>query len=537
MKQRLFLWAVLLSCLMALVLSIGLLIKVWDRLLTVAFALGLFLAALAMVGSLYGILRLWLDLRARSQQLRIERETHAHSQRLEAERYEAEQKRAHELHELEAALARQRFDLEQHLALTRIPYDERGNPPGLVGHVEVTMLPPGNPASAHQIIRGGAKGPEERAHIPLIGPGVTPPSQAVLIGQLPQNSLEVIPGVKASNGEIVRVSIVKVPHFKLIGASGFGKSCLAAALLHQLTETNSPEILQIALLDLEHQTSRLFEQVPHLAEVKVGQRRVSLVATDADEVAIHLGYLRKELDRRARLAQVDLNREPCLMIYVEEMLSLEFEVSEGLIEQYMKDLTVLAVRGRKYGMFLLCCAQVDYSTEGLRIAQKQFRYRGAFAVDPTAARAAGFVNHELVKHNFQYGQPGQFVMEYPAFSELMIAPDYDVKALVEGRGGRQTSVQRVFGGPVESANQGELRLVNAERTPPERVVNSVADAPEHAWQAKVERVRALRAQGWQKIAILEKVWNARRGASRTYQVAEAEYAEIMARFEREAREA
>jgi len=69
------------------------------------------------------------------------------------------------------------------------------------------------------------------------------------------------------------------------------------------------------------------------------------------------------------------------------------------------------------------------------------------------------------------------------------------------------------------------------------VVNSVADAPEHAWQAKVERVRALRAQGWQKIAILEKVWNARRGASRTCQVAEAEYAEIMARFEREAREA
>jgi len=154
-----------------------------------------------------------------------------------------------------------------------------------------------------------------------------------------------------------------------------------------------------------------------------GQRRRRLIAKDADEVAAHLGYLKKELDRRAS-QQVAM---PLLLIYVEEMLSLQYEVDEKLKAQMLADLAILALRGRKYGMFLMACTQTDYSTKELKEAQKQFRTRSGFAIDPSAARAAGFVNTELVNYNYRNAKPGQFLLERPAFSSLVLAPLYDVE--------------------------------------------------------------------------------------------------------------
>src|SRR5437667_206761 len=82
-------------------------------------------------------------------------------------------------------------------------------------------------------------------------------------------------------------------------------------------------------------------------------------------------------------------------------------LAAALLEQLLAQLTILALRGRKYRIFLLCCSQTDYSTDGLRVAQKQFRFRAAGGIDLTAARAAGFMSTELIKENFKNGQPGQ----------------------------------------------------------------------------------------------------------------------------------
>lgn len=40
----------------------------------------------------------------------------------------------------------------------------------------------------------------------------------------------------------------------------------------------------------------------------------------------------------------------------------------------------------------------DFSTAELRVSQKMFRFRGAAAVDPSAARAAGLINTDLGLH-------------------------------------------------------------------------------------------------------------------------------------------
>lgn len=262
----------------------------------------------------------------------------------------------------------------------------------------------------------------------LPAPQYAKPTMDELYSAVKRNQLEIAMGRNLKTGEIVVAPIIPSVHFKLIGGSGFGKSCLAAAMLDIATTCNSPDVLRIALLDLEYQTSRLFEHLPHVLEVPTGRGgRQPLHGKDADEVAKMLGWLRKELDRRADRR---INR-PLLLVYIEEMLALRYEVDDKLKAQMLADLAILALRARKYGIFFLACMQTDYSTPELREAQKQFRTRSGFAIDASAARAAGFMNNELVKQNFLAGKQGQYLLEKPGFSHLMLAPLYDVEAKLD----------------------------------------------------------------------------------------------------------
>lgn len=254
---------------------------------------------------------------------------------------------------------------------------------------------------------------------------VSAPAMEELYNATKQNALEVPMGRVLATGQIVTVPIIESVHFKIIGSSGFGKSCLAAAMLDVTTKCNSPDVLRIALLDLENKTSRLFADLPHILEVPVGRGRMApLHGKDPDEVARMLGWLKKEIDRRAYLHI----ETPLILVYLEEMLSLQYEVDEKLKGQMLADLGIIALRARKYGIFFLACMQADYSTKDLREAKGQFRTRSGFAIDASAARAAGFINNNLIKQNFIAGRPGQYLLEKPGFSQLVLAPLYDVKA-------------------------------------------------------------------------------------------------------------
>ncbi len=249
--------------------------------------------------------------------------------------------------------------------------------------------------------------------------------------QIPYNSLQTGLGAEVSTGKLMIAPIVKSVHFKLVGASGQGKSCVAGAILDIATTTNDPDHLRIGLLDLEHNTMRLFENLPHIAEI--GPRRARLIARNPDEVAQKLKLLQWELTRRASLGEEHCTLyEPLLLVYVEEMLALKYEVvDETLKKEMLAAINILGVRARKYGIFLLACMQVDYSDKSTREAMAQFRTRAGFAIDPEVARASGFVNTELVKQNFSVSRPGQYVLERPAYSGLVLAPDYDVRAKLE----------------------------------------------------------------------------------------------------------
>jgi hypothetical protein len=155
---------------------------------------------------------------------------------------------------------------------------------------------------------------ESQAQLPAPGQ----PTQEYAISQLQQNGLQVCLGVSKATGQPYVRDLIGGTHYKIIGASNMGKSCFAASILDQVTATNDPDHLLIGLLDLEHKTSRLFENLPHLAELDLGRKRVDCIAQTPDEVGEHFGYLHQELNRRARLSEYDLNRERFLLIYVEE---------------------------------------------------------------------------------------------------------------------------------------------------------------------------------------------------------------------------
>lgn len=432
------------------------------------------------------------------------------------------QVRAKELERMDAEIEAARMQ-----AVTLHP-DTAGNYPAVYGPRGFEQAVPGNTIqpvpqtysphyAPHITYHHQQQDMEQTAETTISEVATDFPKMEEIYNVLRENALEVCLGKSATTGELFTMPLVDGTHYRVIGGSGFGKSCFAAAILDMTTSMNDEDHLQVALLDLEHKTSKLFEKLPHIAQIQVGRRYVDCIASDPDEVANHLGYLKKELDRRKTLSEHDLRRERFMLIYVEEFLSLKREVDPKLLEEMANNFTILAVRGRKYGMYLLACAQVDYADRQFRDAMNQFNVSASFSVKPKAAQAVGFMSYDLLKQNFAAKQRGQFVLETTGCTDIMLAPQYDVKKML-----MQLERSQYVHSTVQSQN---LPLLNEPRTAPERYVN---DEEEPASEAIANEILRLQAKNWGKQAIIEKIWRVKKGGSPRYKQAENEYEAIIA---------
>ena len=364
----------------------------------------------------------------------------------------------------------------------------------------------------------------------LPSPNVAQPTQEYAVSQLRENGLQVCFGVSTTTQQPFVINLLDGVHYRLLGASGMGKSCLAGSVLDQITTTNDEHHLQIALLDSEHKTSRLFEHLPHVAELHVGRKRVECVATSPEEVAEHMGYLKLELDRRKELSELALQKERFMLIYIEEFLSLKREMPRDLRMQFLRDFSILALRGRKYKLYLLACAQVDYASKAggeeaeiLREAQNQFSVNASFAVRPKAAQAAGFTNYELIEQNFNLKRVGQLVLETTGVSDMMLAPRFDVAqkliALERSQVGANPRTTTVLG-DAPHQNIIDSHLVRTDDAP--------EDAPSApASEDKLAQVADLLARGYNQGEIIEKVWRCTKGGNDKYYQARAEYLQLV----------
>lgn len=254
-------------------------------------------------------------------------------------------------------------------------------------------------------------------------------------------------------------------HLKIIGASQYGKSSMAAYILYVITRTHAPENVQIALLDLEHKTSKLFTTCDHVARVTINGQPVTLHARSYEEVLEHLGHCVEIMNQRYRLSEAEAEQEPLLVVYVEEFLDLkdhfkklvdatsgdDKEAAKKDYAQLVFRVSQLARRGLKAKLQLLLCAQVDYRDEDFREALVNITGGMSFNVDPPAARAAGFIRGDLLKRNMEENKRGQAVTETLDCKDLVLAPQYDLReklrALDKRRrqaaplpGGKQTTI-------------------------------------------------------------------------------------------------
>jgi FtsK/SpoIIIE family len=258
-----------------------------------------------------------------------------------------------------------------------------------------------------------------------------------------RNSYEVYLGrsMTRPGNPAVKINFYK-RHIKLIGASQHGKSSMAAALLEAITRTHDPELVQVAILDLEDKTGRLFEDIPHITRVRKHGVTHSLHARSYEQVLEYLEHISALIDYRYGLSQEELERQPLLIIYLEEFVDLknyfkrrvpalsgaEREQAQAAYTRLVYIIGKIAARGLKVLVQLLMCAQVDYRDEDLQEALVNVTSGLSFCVRPSAAQAAGFYQTELLARNAREDKVGQAVCEMPDCKDLILAPEYDLAA-------------------------------------------------------------------------------------------------------------
>ena len=265
-------------------------------------------------------------------------------------------------------------------------------------------------------------------------------------------------------------------HLKLIGASQYGKSSMAACILYLITRTHRPSNVLIALLDMEHKTSKLFVDCQHIAEVNIDGKWIRLHAKTREQVLEHLNYIVTIMDERYTLSEEEIEEEPILLVYLEEFLALKDyfkrlvdstsgEAKEQAKKEYSQlvfSVSEIARRGLKAKVQLLLCAQVDYRDDDFQEALINVTGGMSFCVRVSAAQAAGFVRTELLKKNVEDDKKGQAVCETPDCKDLILAPEYDLKrkllALSKAQRAQNPRVPRQRSSLLAPANTHQLQL-------------------------------------------------------------------------------
>jgi hypothetical protein len=363
------------------------------------------LAGVTGVMLLYGIIRLCLDIHTRHQARLLARQAQEHEQQMEREQLE---------------LDRHRFDLEQHLALTRIPYDK-----GIILHglnPEQLYIPPIPQLRAPT----RPEVPEETRQVQSAKP-MLKLSQAVALPE--SDKLQVCYGTR-DTGEPVIIDLQNSTHIEEAGVSGFGKSTLAKGILYQLTQRNTPEVLQLAFVDLEGETTAPFHSSPHVWQYVTRRNQHSApehrkaIITDVEDVESLIEALYAEIHRR----DLTKRKKPFILAFFEEFEELKDALADLPKEQqariYRKFKTVLR-RGRKRGVLAFVVVQNSYTIEEIKQAQRQFQIKMTGAQKPSTAQAGGYQNLDLLKRLWSEKRFGQFLIECSLGEYIIQIPELD----------------------------------------------------------------------------------------------------------------
>jgi len=172
-------------------------------------------------------------------------------------------------------------------------------------------------------------------------------------------TLEVPIGVDVL-GNPFRINIGSAPHILIGGATGSGKSVLLTAIISALIKKNSPEDLNLILIDPKRVELSIFEGLPHLAlpVAKTVKEAVFALKTAVsimdDRYAIMSAIGARDIESfNSRASKFEIERMPYIVIVIDELADLMM-LSPKETADYIQRIAQLA---RAVGIHLITATQ------------------------------------------------------------------------------------------------------------------------------------------------------------------------------------
>jgi S-DNA-T family DNA segregation ATPase FtsK/SpoIIIE len=187
------------------------------------------------------------------------------------------------------------------------------------------------------------------------------------------------------SGETVAIDLAKLPHLLIAGTTGSGKSVSINSFVSCLVFNNTPEQLQLIMIDPKKVELIRFNGLPHL---------IGKVEVDADRAVGVLRWLTAEMDRRyetfaqagarnlngynrrKREQDVDADPLPHIVVFIDELADLMY-MYPGDVE---RTLCRLAQMARATGIHLVVATQRPSTDVITGLIKANFPARLSFAV-------------------------------------------------------------------------------------------------------------------------------------------------------------
>ncbi len=185
-------------------------------------------------------------------------------------------------------------------------------------------------------------------------------------------------------GQPVVADLTRMPHLLIAGTTGSGKSVCIAALTTCLVMNNSPEDLQLVMIDPKMVELVRFNGMPHL---------LGKVETDLERILGVLNWVVAEMDRRYKLLEVSRSRNidsynrkaarrkseqrlPRIVVMIDELADLMMSAPD----QTEHSLVRLAQMARATGIHLVVATQRPSTDVVTGLIKANFPARISFAV-------------------------------------------------------------------------------------------------------------------------------------------------------------
>ncbi len=174
---------------------------------------------------------------------------------------------------------------------------------------------------------------------------------------------DLVLGIAPETGETITVNLLKTGHWVIVGTTGSGKTRFTQNLIYQMAKNQSPEQLNLLIMDGKGLSFLIWDQLPHAVRpvsrthkaIEASLRFVVEEMERRNQLMSALGHSGRVCENIADYAEITGEKLPIIIVYIDEK-------AEGIAPKSDADgmVTTLARLGRSAGIVLMCATQTPY---------------------------------------------------------------------------------------------------------------------------------------------------------------------------------